>query len=319
MDATTRELCYPELIKFVPDLHEANQLLIPEGEAHKTLQTCEQLWSRLLKEGADRDALLINLGGGMLCDLGGFAAAVFKRGIPFIHVPTTLLAITDAAIGGKTGVNFNGYKNQLGSFTDAHKTVIYPGFLATLDERQFRAGFAEMVKHALIANKNLWDQLAGLKTLNLESVESLIWPSIKVKQTIVEKDRLEAGERKKLNFGHTIGHALESYSLELDADPLYHGEAVALGVLTESHIAHQMGFLGKRDLDSIVRVIRTHFPAYPLSEGAHDRLFDYMQTDKKNVSGKLNFTLIAEPGHALVDCYPESTVIIREALKVLKQ
>lgn len=316
-DANTQEFCYPLLAQKAPVLKNAYHFQIPDGESSKTLHTCERLWAYLLANHFDRDTLLINLGGGMLCDLGGFAAAVFKRGIPFIHIPTTLLAMTDAAIGGKTGVNFNGYKNQLGTFTVPEKTVIYTDFLRTLDDRLFRSGFAEMLKHGLIGSKKLWDVLSDLKTLSLEAITPHLWPSIKVKQTLAEKDRLESGERKKLNFGHTIGHALESYSLDQDADPLFHGEAVAMGMLVESQIAYEMGYLEASPLKAIGQAISHHFPLYEFPGKAMDQIWHYMQSDKKNAAAGINFTLITEPGHSIVDCYPDEMVIQQALEKTL--
>ncbi len=302
-DSNTSSQCFPLIEDHLQNFPIEGVLEIPPGEENKTIYCCEDIWEELLTHEADRYSLLINLGGGLITDLGGFIASTFKRGMDYVNVPTTLLGMTDAAIGGKTGINFRGIKNQLGTFKKPEKTVIYPPFLDTLDNRQFRAGFAEMIKHALIASPNLWFQLKSLKPTNKEKVKAHLTDSAKVKQVIVEEDFKESGTRKKLNFGHTIGHALESYSQVHDENPLYHGEAIALGMRVESLLSHEHHSLDALDYEDIVQCLENAFPGYSIPEEAFEELLEYMELDKKNSEEGINFTLLDHAGRADIDFF----------------
>ncbi len=253
----------------------------PAGERFKTLATCQQIWQQMLDTKLDRRALVVNLGGGVIGDMGGFCAATWKRGVDFAQIPTTLLAMTDAAIGGKLGIDFQGVKNTIGIFQNPAAVFVDPVFLKTLPNRELRSGFAEVIKHALIGG-----QLSESCKLSESSWLETLRPSIAVKVRIVQEDLLEKGLRALLNFGHTIGHAVESYFLETD-DPLTHGEAVAVGMICES----QIGKLEK--LEEVIEVIGSHFPRRPIPESAFPEIWNLMQQDKKNTAGKVR---VAVPG-----------------------
>ena len=264
----------------------AVEIVIRYGEQYKTLQTVQRIWKTLMKHHADRNALLINLGGGVITDLGGFAASTYKRGIKFINIPTTLLAMVDAAIGGKTGIDFGGAKNQIGTFAEAEEVIIDPVFLETLPQRQVLSGLAEMLKYGFIADANL------LET-NLENYKQYIIRAGEIKSEIVAKDPHEAGLRKKLNFGHTIGHAVESHCLTTDY-PLLHGEAIALGIAAALWLSvKQMGLDEK-----VLQNFETQLPELlseadiSLSEADIEPIMSFLVHDKKNKSEKSQFVLI---------------------------
>ncbi len=316
-DANITNHCFPLIEEQLQDFPIQGILEIPPGEQNKTINCCEDIWEQLIDNGAGRQSLLINLGGGLITDLGGFIASSFQRGIDYVNLPTTLLAMTDAAIGGKTGVNFRGIKNQIGTFCQPAKTVIYPPFLDTLENRQFRAGFAEMIKHGLIASPNLWYALKQCQPTDKKAVKQHLEASAKVKQVIVEADFREAGTRKKLNFGHTIGHALESYSQLYDENPLYHGEAVALGMRVEAWLSHHYHKLDVLDYEDIKEFLARAFPVYNLPENAFEDLSAYLIYDKKNTVEGINFTLLDHAGHATADHYLSPDVIEEAVNQVL--
>ena len=258
VDENTEQHCYT-LIKDLLPKHSLIQ--IKAGEEFKTIETCCLIWERLTQANADRKSLLINLGGGVIGDMGGFAASCYKRGINFINIPTTLLAMVDASVGGKTGVDFNGFKNQIGLFSEPEAVFIYTTFLKTLAERELTSGFAEVVKHYLIADEKAFEELAqakpSLKTLNWQQV---IAASAHIKSTIVNQDPQEKGIRKALNFGHTIGHGVESFYLQQDkTKQLLHGEAVAVGLITESYLSVEKALLTEAQLIRIQQVVLNYF------------------------------------------------------------
>jgi 3-dehydroquinate synthase len=298
VDENTLNYCWPELVKLYPALANASLLEVPAGEESKSLEIVAGLWESLAEQKADRNALFINLGGGMVCDLGGFVASTYMRGIAFINLPTSLLAMVDAAIGGKTGIDFMGAKNLIGSFASAQSTIIHPQFLETLPSREFRSGWAEMIKHAIIHGDEHWKQLQHLPSPDYKIPGELIEKSARIKLQIVETDPLEKGERKKLNLGHTFGHALESLSLKSD-HPLSHGEAVAFGILAETRLACN---LGKCDLsfgeeiNNLITNIYGTPPKFSFSEA-----LSFLKFDKKNRSGELRFSLPAAAGNVLYD------------------
>jgi len=300
-DSNTSGQCFSLLEDYLQTLPLQGVLAIPPGEENKTLYCCEDVWEELIRNGAGRGSLLINLGGGVISDLGGFIAATFKRGMDFVNIPTTLLAMTDAAIGGKTGINFRGIKNQLGTFSMPVKIIIDPAFLDTLDNRQFRSGYAEMLKHALVADPQLWYKLKKCKPTDKAKVREFLGESANIKHPTVETDFRETSSRKKLNFGHTIGHALESYSQAHDENPLFHGEAIALGMRVESYLSRQYSTLEAIDHEDIDQYLIRHFPGYHLPETAYEPLMEYMAADKKNTGEGLNFTLLNGLGAAETD------------------
>ncbi len=250
--------------------------------------------------GADRKSLLINLGGGVVTDLGGFVACTYQRGIAFVNVPTTLLAMVDASVGGKTGVDLGVLKNQVGVIRDPDLVGIYPEFLETLEARQVRSGFAEMLKHGLIQDREYWETLSGLA--GLDTLGNHIHRSVQIKNRVVTADPLEKGHRKILNYGHTLGHAIESCFLDSDSgEPLLHGEAIAIGMVLEAYLSVQTCGLPRQACDQIRTTILKFFPRVPLSGPMRDRALQLLRFDKKNAHGKVLFSLLRDIGQAEID------------------
>ena len=299
-DENTKIDCLPRLLEVSNMLKDANLLVLDPGEDTKTIEIADSLWSSLLETGADRKSLVINLGGGVVTDLGGFVASTFKRGIDFIHIPTTLLAQVDAAIGGKTGVNLEYSKNQVGTF--AHPLFIYTDseFLKTLPERELISGLAEVVKYGLIADKALFSLLKSKDSL-IPNLDSIISTSIKIKEKFVLADFKESGDRKKLNFGHTIGHAIESYFM----GEVLHGEAIAAGMICESYLSFCKEKLTELELNEIIQMISSFFNKIELEEKMFEALLEEMRADKKNEDGKLNFTLLTGIGKSKINYFIE--------------
>jgi len=262
----------------------------------------------MLDFGVDRKALLINLGGGVVTDMGGFAASTYKRGIDFIQIPTTLLAQVDASVGGKTGIDMDNVKNIIGTFTQPQAVFISNKFLNTLDERQLKSGFAEVIKHGLIYDKNLYEYT---KSIFIDAIPSdLVMRSVKIKNEIILQDPKEQGLRKILNFGHTIGHAVEGYSLVHDADPLLHGEAIAIGMICEAYLANKLNGLSDLDLHDIVNTFTHRYTFYTLPTNIDQELLDLMGNDKKNEGKKLGFALLSEIGRCSEQFFIEEDLII---------
>jgi 3-dehydroquinate synthase len=298
VDEQTEKYCLPLLSKTLFDVHV---IRIKSGEEHKTLDTVQHIWKELFAKQANRQCALINLGGGMVGDIGGFAAATYKRGIDFIQVPTTLLAMVDSSVGGKTGIDFNGIKNSIGIIQQPTSVVIQPDFLNTLPPRELLNGFAEMIKHGLIADGNYWEKLFGISELNVATIAPHIGGSIKIKAGVVKKDPFETGFRKLLNFGHTVGHAIEAYSLAKDKHPLKHGEAVAIGMICEAFLSKEVGGLSGRELRVISEFILLHFPKYSLRNIFSQELIALMRQDKKNTDDGINFTLLKRIGKGSIN------------------
>ncbi|MGI8893267.1 MAG: 3-dehydroquinate synthase [Bacteroidia bacterium] len=296
-DNNTSRECLPILQTYLDDI---NYFVIEtgSGEINKTISTCKYIWDFLINNKADRQSLLINLGGGLICDMGGFAAHSYKRGIDFINIPTSLLSMADAAVGNKTGVNFNNIKNQIGAFASPVAVFVYTGFLRTLDERQTYSGFAEVLKHALVADRSYWNLLKEITPAEIN--EQHLKRSLQIKQEITMQDPEELNIRKKLNFGHTIGHALESISIEKGLNQLLHGEAVAAGMICEAYLSRETG-LNENDLEDITALLSTHFGLYEITENEFDNLWEYIGYDKKNIGGKASFTLLSNIGEATID------------------
>lgn len=298
VDENTLEHCIPTLLLENKALHNAEIIEIDSGEENKTLDICYQIWKTLADYKADRTSLLINLGGGVITDMGGFIASTYKRGIDFINVPTTLLSQIDASVGGKTGVDLEGLKNSIGVFNEPKGVFIYPNYLQTLDEREMLSGYAEVLKHALIKDAKYWDRLDAEMLFSADNWEELITTSINIKNDIVLNDPLEKGERKLLNFGHTIGHAIESYSLVHDQKPLKHGEAIAVGMICESYISNCKNELTAADLKIITTTLCSIYNSYRLNDSTYHELIELMKNDKKNDGAEINFTLLSKIGKA---------------------
>jgi 3-dehydroquinate synthase len=298
VDENTLKHCVTELIAKNEILHNAEIIEIDSGEQNKTLDVCYQIWKTLSEYKADRQSLLINLGGGVITDMGGFIASTYKRGIDFINIPTTLLAQIDASVGGKTGVDFEGLKNVIGIFNEAKGVFVYPDFLKTLDKRQMLSGYAEALKHALIKDAEYWNALEKGMLSDSKKWLELITTSIKIKNEIVLNDPLEKNERKLLNFGHTIGHAIESCSLKYDEMPLCHGESIAIGMICESYISNRQQGLSDGELQDITSVISGFYKPYELKNSEFHQLIELMKNDKKNKNNGIIFTLLSKIGKA---------------------
>ena len=295
-DTTTVELCWP-IIKALPEFETAQMITIGATDEHKTLESLAFVWRSLQEGGASRHSLLINVGGGMVTDLGGFAASTFKRGLAYTNIPTTLLSQVDASVGGKTGINFGGLKNEIGVFNCAQSVILSSEFLRSLDQQNLLSGYAEMLKHGLISDTESWKELLrfDLEEIDYGQLGSLVAKSVQVKERIVEEDPTEKGIRKALNLGHTVGHALESLALERKK-PVLHGYAVAWGMICELYLSVIKCGFPKDKFRQTVQFIRANYGDFPLDCKQYDRLFEFMKHDKKNEAGIINFTLLADIG-----------------------
>lgn len=318
VDENTEEFCLPVFRNILHGVNIAGVVKIRSGELNKNIQTASAIWQQLTLFHAERSSLLINLGGGVITDIGGFAAATFKRGIDFINVPTTLLAQVDAAIGSKTGIDFKEYKNHIGLFADPKAVVIDPIFLNTLDRKQFRSGFAEMLKYALIMDIPLWDIMDSRPLDAMATdLERMIVRCVGDKISIVEKDKHESGLRKLLNFGHTVGHALET-SFMKKGTPVTHGEAVAAGMVCATRISAQWPGFDCHNPERIYGMIDKNFSRLNFTEKNITEIMRLMQQDKKTKLGKLHFTLLSKFGVAVSDIVvPEEKV--QESLRFYLQ
>jgi 3-dehydroquinate synthase len=308
VDGNTRQYCYPKIKDFLP-AHFVIE--IPAGEEFKNLETCDFIWRQLTDYQLDRKSLLINLGGGVIGDMGGFCAATYKRGIDFVQIPTTLLSQVDASVGGKLGVDYQGFKNHIGVFQEPKAVWIFPAFLPTLSKREILSGFAEMMKHCLIADAEEWTVLVSKlrnmpkplydselnDDLNLWSLD-LIRHSVAIKAKVVEADPTEKGLRKILNFGHTLGHAIESFYLEKPEKRLLHGEAIGIGMVVEAYISHRLGFLNENELNQIVQAFEKVYPKINLQRADFEVITKLTYQDKKNQDGAVQFSLLEKIGQA---------------------
>ncbi len=295
-DENTERLCYP-LVKDNAQIAKAGKIIIKAGDDNKNIETLSSIWKYLSENGATRHSLLINLGGGMLTDIGGFAAASFKRGIKCINIPTTLLGAVDAAVGGKTGINFNGLKNEIGAFAPAETVLIDSAFFKSLDHQNFLSGYAEMIKHGLIDSDKEWLATMSFDTeeIDYEKLKQLVVDSVGVKERIVEIDPFEKGIRKALNLGHTIGHAFESMSYELNK-PVQHGYAVAWGIICELYLSHRFCGFPKEKMYKTIYFIKDNYHGFYFDCNHYERLYEYMKHDKKNESDTVNFTFLSDVG-----------------------
>src|SRR5690606_9039780 len=316
VDRNTDEHCLPVLRAEVPRLAGCDVIEVDPGEENKNIDFCVGIWKMLIDFGADRKSLLINLGGGVITDMGGFVASTFKRGIDFVQVPTTLLSQVDASVGGKTGIDLDNLKNIIGTFTQPQAVFIATKFLKTLDSRQVVSGFAEVIKHGLIADAPFYEAVKGKKAteIGLDDIRH----SVGIKNNVVTLDPHEKGLRKTLNFGHTIGHAIEGYSLANDSNPLLHGEAIAVGMICEAFLARRLNGLSDEALADIVATFRRHFPDYRFGENIYGQLIELMKNDKKNAGDRIGFALLSEIGRCDVDVFVTED-LIRESLDFYRE
>jgi len=304
-DQITAELCLPVLNEMV-NLCDFTLILIPTGESHKTIETCNTVWEELTKVNADRKALLINLGGGVLTDLGGFAASCYKRGIRFVNIPTTLLAMVDASTGGKTGVDFGSFKNQIGVFSAPEFTWVHSIFLKSLPANQIRSGAAEMIKHGLIYDPKHFDEVIS----NFNDLTSLISDSVSIKQAVVAQDPTEKGLRKILNFGHTLGHAIESFYLNTPSS-LLHGEAIAVGMILEAFLSYRALGLSKDEMVTISNHIQNLYDLPTINPDDYQAIIELTKQDKKNEHGSVRFVGLERIGKAVYDIPLEADDILK--------
>lgn len=295
-DKNTLTACWPVLDKHKA-LADAISIVIPASDNNKNIDTLATVWKALSANGASRQSLLINLGGGMVTDLGGFAASTFKRGIDYYNIPTTLLAMVDASMGGKTGINFLGLKNEIGVFNPPKEVWIHTPFLKTLDLENILSGYAEMLKHGLISTEEHWNSLLSfdLEKIDYEKLQVLIGESIRIKETIVEQDPFERGIRKALNLGHTIGHAFESFALKENRG-VYHGYAVAWGLICELYLSYILLHFPQDKLQELVYFVKQQYGGFYFTCENYETLYELMLHDKKNKGGIINFTLLKEIG-----------------------
>lgn len=294
-DETTHELCLP-VVTDIPCLKDAIHITIGATDTHKTLETLAHVWTEMGNGGGTRHSLMVNLGGGMVTDLGGFAASTFKRGIKYINIPTTLLSMVDASVGGKTGINFNGLKNEIGVFNSPETVILDTEFLRTLDHENILSGYAEMLKHGLISNDENYAELLNFDLDNIDYAHlgQMVATSVAIKERVVLEDPFEHGIRKALNLGHTAGHAFESWALT--RKPYLHGYAVAWGLIGELYLSCvKTGFPTER-MRQTVRFIKDNYGVLPVTCDDYPELFEFMTHDKKNTAGIINFTLLGGIG-----------------------
>lgn len=300
VDENTHEYCLPILLGNLETEIPFEIIEIEAGEDLKNIETATQLWEIFSEFQADRKSLIINLGGGVITDMGGFVASTYKRGVKFINIPTTLLGMCDASIGGKTGIDHQFLKNIIGTFSTPEQIFVFPEFLNTLPFEELRSGFAEMLKHGLIADEKHWNDLISIQNLIPENVFPFIERSMTIKQNVVEQDFKEQNIRKTLNFGHTIGHAVESLFLEND-NPIPHGEAVALGMICETHLSFLENLISEKTAKEIINQLRKFYPYRSISGFDHQKIHALMLNDKKNSDGKISFSLLMEVGSCKFD------------------
>ena len=311
-DTNTNEYCLKKILPFLATKKTIEIIEIEPGESEKNINTCVEIWNILTELGGDRKSLLINIGGGVITDIGGFVASTFKRGIDFIHIPTTLLAMVDASVGGKNGVDLGNLKNQIGVINVPKMVIIDTFYLKTLPQNEFLSGVAEMMKHGLIYNYNYWTHFSKLKDIQFDYLDQLIHRSIEIKNEIVMQDPTENGIRKALNFGHTLGHAIESYFLEnKDKKTLLHGEAIAIGMILESYISWQKELLSAAEYLEIKNAINRVFEIIIFEENDLQPILDLLIHDKKNEYGKIQFALLDGIGKVKINQEVENELIIK--------
>lgn len=317
VDRNTNDHCLPILQSLLPDLIDYDIIEVDPGEENKNIDYCIGVWKTMLDFGVERKALMLNLGGGVVTDLGGFAASTYKRGIDFVQIPTTLLSQVDASVGGKTGIDLDNVKNIIGTFTQPKAVFVSSLFLQTLDDRQLLSGFAEVIKHGLIQDEGLYNQCKG--TVYNEVSTHLVYRSVQIKNKVITEDPKEQGLRKILNFGHTIGHAIEGYSLLHDNNALLHGEAIAIGMICEAYLSHKLAGLSESGLQDITEYLLSIYPVYTFDQAIYPELIELMMNDKKNENHKIGFSLLTAIGECSYNHYVNEEDIIESLDYYLRQ
>ncbi|MDB2462673.1 3-dehydroquinate synthase [Algibacter sp.] len=311
VDENTHEHCLPKFLNRVETDKIIEIIEIESGEINKNIDTCVGVWNTLSELNADRKSLIINIGGGVITDLGGFVACTFKRGISYINVPTTLLSMVDASVGGKTGVDLGHLKNQIGVISNPDLVLIDTSFLDTLPKEQMRSGLAEMLKHGLITGEKYWNNFQDLSKLTLDNLDELIHESVIIKRNVVEEDPFENGLRKTLNFGHTLGHAIESYFLSNEnKTTLLHGEAIVVGMILASYISTELLNFPKETTQNIKDLFLSYYDKVVIEESDYEAIIELLKYDKKNNHGNINFVLLESIGTCKIDCLVDNKVIL---------
>ena len=311
VDSNTNEFCLPHFLPFLETDLTIEIIEFEAGEVNKNIETCVQVWNVLTELGADRKTLIINLGGGVVTDLGGFVASTFKRGVDFIHIPTTLLSMVDASVGGKNGVDLGNLKNQIGVINVPTMVLIDTQYLETVPQNEMRSGLAEMLKHGLIYDKGYWEQFLDLKALDFADFDQLIYRSVEIKNEIVTQDPTEKNIRKALNFGHTLGHAIESYFLENEEKTtLLHGEAIAAGMILESYISMIKELINENEYSEIKSCLKSIYEDIVFDENDIEPILDLLIHDKKNEYGNIQFALIEGIGKIKINQSVENELIL---------
>ncbi|NNC50681.1 MAG: 3-dehydroquinate synthase [Flaviramulus sp.] len=311
VDENTHNYCLPYFLAKLETNSEIEIIEIESGEINKTIDTCVGVWNTLSELNADRKSLMINVGGGVITDLGGFVACTFKRGIAYINVPTTLLSMVDASVGGKTGVDLGHLKNQIGVISNPNLVLIDTHFLETLPINQMRSGLAEMLKHGLITGEGYWNKFQDLSKLNLDDLDELIHESVIIKRNVVEEDPFENGLRKTLNFGHTLGHAIESYFLSnKNKKTLLHGEAIVIGMILACYISSELVGFPKQTTNNIKELFISYYGKVKIEKSDYSEIIELLKYDKKNHHGNINFVLLESIGKCKLDCLVDNQLII---------
>ncbi len=311
VDTNTHKLCLPYFLEKLETDVALEIIEIEHGEINKTIDTCVGVWNTLSDLDGDRKSLLISVGGGVVTDLGGFVASTFKRGIAYINVPTTLLSMVDASVGGKTGVDLGHLKNQVGVISTPDIVLIDTQYLNSLPTNEMRSGLAEMLKHGLITGKSYWNKFTDLASLSLDDLDVLIYESVLIKKNVVDKDPRENGLRKTLNFGHTLGHAIESYFLSNDnKTTLLHGEAIAIGMVQACFLSSKLAGFPMETTNTIKNLFANYYGKVEIKKEDHNPIMELLKYDKKNNHGNINFVLLKSIGEAKIDCIVENELII---------
>ena len=310
-DENTHLHCLPKLLEKLETDKTIEIIEIESGEINKTIETCVGVWNALSELDADRKSLMINIGGGVITDLGGFVACTFKRGIAYINIPTTLLSMVDASVGGKTGVDLGHLKNQIGVISNPDLVLIDTPYLDTLPQDQMRSGLAEMLKHGLITGEGYWNKFQDLSKLSLDNLDELIYESVIIKRDVVTEDPFEDGLRKTLNFGHTLGHAIESYYLSNpNKTTLLHGEAIIIGMILACYMSTELVGFPKETTDSIKKLFLSYYDKVTIEKNDYPAIIELLKYDKKNNHGNINFVLLESIGKCKMDCLVDNKLII---------
>ncbi|MEH6405810.1 MAG: 3-dehydroquinate synthase [Leeuwenhoekiella sp.] len=318
VDSNTHEHCLPAFLANIETNTTIEIIEIDPGEEIKNLETCTGVWNVLSELNADRKSLLINLGGGVVTDLGGFVACTFRRGIDFINVPTTLLSMVDASVGGKTGVDLGNLKNQIGIISNPQMVLVDTIFLNSLPVAELRSGYAEMLKHGLISNLEYWDDVKNHGYKDIENLGKLIHESVQIKNNIVTQDPFEKNIRKTLNYGHTLGHAIESYFLSNENKKrLLHGEAIAIGMILASYLSYKTVGLSQIECENISQSINHYYDRENFTDDDIKNIITLLKFDKKNSHGRINFVLLEKIGIPVID-KEVGNDLIHEAFKYYK-